>query len=114
RFFVAIRFRHTMYSIAPSWRLQVTEVPTSVGMCGRSFVAAIKSAANGTAESRALPFVPTNGTAVHRFLPTPRRPVENSCQAPFSPQFPLSLSLQPKYKYPKHGTITPFNLLFWI
>src|SRR5437764_1349765 len=39
------------------------------------------------------------------------RPVQNSCQAPFSPQFPLSLSLQPKYKLPKHGTITLFNLL---
>src|SRR5438270_1600939 len=33
-----------------------------------------------------------------RKTPPERRPVENSCQAPFSPQFPLSLSLQPKYK----------------
>ncbi|OLE10416.1 MAG: hypothetical protein AUG89_12360 [Acidobacteria bacterium 13_1_20CM_4_56_7] len=45
---------------------------------------------------------------------TARRPVENPCQYPFSPEFPLSTSIKPKYKVPKRGTIAPFNLLLWI
>lgn len=64
----------------------------------RSFVAVCQRRYNGTAESRAIPFVPRRWQRGHRFLLARRRPVQNSCQYPFSPQFSLTLSLQPKYK----------------